>query len=940
MPHIDCKIKSRLASGFSAHSDSPNCTDMKNFSEIAATTLIALAALWTLSGCQDQGATGGETIVTSSYPAELPLGQLPDGVAPTHYAIDLTLVPEADGFDGVVVIDISVTTSLDHIFLHAEELDLQKITLHSGADLIGAVVASQEGKDGETRLTLPQVIEPGAYQLRFEYRAAYSTQLDGIYKVMEKGEAYLTSQMETISARRAMPSFDEPRFKVPFDITITALQEDVVVTNTPVKFAVSAGEGLVTYEFEQTKPLPTYLLAFVVGPYDVKEGAPIAPRGKRTDPIPLRAIATKGNGEKTQEMLAVTQAIVHKFEDEFDAPYPYAKLDLIAVPDYAFGAMENAGAIVFREKFLLIDDQSSFEARRSAIGVLAHEVAHQWFGDLVTPVWWNDAWLNESFATWASAKGAGAAAVGYGFELSGRKNGMYVMTVDQRPSVRPVRLPILSNNDIVNAFDYISYAKGSAVLGMFENYIGPDTFREGVRLHFERHAFGVATFDDFVASLADGTQHQEIIGAFNSFILQPGLPIIDFEVNCEAGASRVRARQKRFSVLGADEVEPQQWQIPICYRTDAGESCVLMTEEEQSFELGDHCPTYFMPNAEAYGYYRWSVDPTSLEKMMASFDKLSELEGASVANNQKAWFDAGLVSFGQLVETSRAFLANDSATIAASPLGLLGTVSRHAVDEENEAAMRALLLDLLGPKMKETGLYANTPADQADPTGVANLRKTLAGMLAFVARDEALRAELNDLGKAALSFGGAEQGLAVEVVGIRHLALAVAAQENGKAYSDALLAAFKGSDDGNFRADILYALAHIDDPEHLRSILDEVTLAEWTRQNESSQLVDNALLYSQAREVAWAWLSEEDHVTQLALRLPNFARGGVARLGNDVCDAEGREAYIALMEANYDVLDGAPREVAQGVEKINHCLALKEAIRADVDAYLSARANL
>ncbi|TNE57346.1 MAG: M1 family peptidase [Alphaproteobacteria bacterium] len=907
----------------------------KNQIILSVLALIILVAAWAFFQSPDEEAPQFVAAAEAGYPEALPHGQLPDGVAPTHYALDLTLVPEADGFDGLVVIDIEVTTALDHIFIHAEELDLQQVTLFEGAALVGDVEAVQEGKDGETRLTLPRVIEPGNYQLRFEYHANYSSELDGIYKVTENGEAYLTSQMETISARRAMPSFDEPRFKVPFDITITALAEDQVVTNTPIKASTPLSDGLVRYEFAQTKPLPTYLLAFIVGPYDVMEWDAIAPHGARSTPIPLRAFATRGNGEKTKAMLAVTEAIVHRFEDEFDASYPYAKLDLIAVPDYAFGAMENAGAIVFREQLLLIDDQSSFDAHRGGVGVLAHEVAHQWFGDLVTPYWWNDAWLNESFATWASAKGGAAAAPDFGFEQSGRKNGMYVMGADQRPSVRPVRLPIQSNDDIVNAFDYIAYAKGSAVLGMFENYIGAETFKSGVQLHFDRYAFGVATFDDFVGSLADGTGHPEIVDAFNSFILQPGLPIVDFEVDCEAEEPGFTARQKRFTVLGAEAVAPQTWQIPICYRTDAGESCVLMTEEEQRFELGESCPSYFMPNAGAYGYYRWSLDRASLDKMMSSFDAFSSLEGASVANNLQAWFNAGEASFDQLVGMSRVFATHSDATIAGAPIGILTTVAYRGVDVENEATMATLLVDLYGDKLKEVGLYANTAADAADPTGMSALRKSLTTLMAFVAKDAAVRDELKAMGELAIGFQGRSEGLPVEAVGIRYLALAVAAQENGQEFVDALEATFKDSKDGGLRSNILYALAHVEDPDLAYALLEEVTLAEWTRQNESTAFVGYALANDKIRDASWAWLSEGDHLKKMALRLPNFARGNVARLGSGACDVDGRDAYKALMEANYDVLDGGPREVAQGIEKINHCIALKEAIHNDVNAYLS-----
>ncbi len=429
------------------------------------------------------------------------------------------------------------------------------------------------------------------------YQAAYSPSLDAIYQVKESGRSYLFSQMEPIAARMALPSFDEPLFKTPFDITIITAAKNKVVTNTAEVSRKTLNNGWIKRTFATTEPLPTYLLAFAVGEFDIVEWTALPPTSVRDFAVPLRGIAAQSKGEKIRFALANTQAIVEALERYFGTPYPYSKLDLIAAPDFS-GAMENAGAIVYSEFLLLMEENAPLTQLRAYGEVHAHELAHQWFGNLVTPKWWDDIWLNEALATWISYKAAQQWRPELEFDRTLIEGAQWAMQVDARSAARQIRNPIDSNGDIMNAFDGITYQKGGGVLQMFENYVGKAAFRKGVQLHMQRFAHGTADINDFLKSIADGSANAAVIPAFESFLYQSSVPEVNIEVQCAAEKPALQITQTRYVPLGVQAGEKQRWQIPLCYKTDRVEDCELITKLAQTVAL-DHCPQWVMPNRDA-----------------------------------------------------------------------------------------------------------------------------------------------------------------------------------------------------------------------------------------------------------------------------------------------------------------------------------------------------
>ncbi|MDX2224836.1 MAG: M1 family metallopeptidase, partial [Rhodospirillaceae bacterium] len=440
---------------------------------------------------------------TAAAETDFPAGQLPQSATPRHYKLDLTILPDQDRFSGKVAIDVTLHAPSRLIWLHGQDLTVERAAVtDAGGSTLAATYEEIAGSSGVVRLSLPREIAAGPVRIEIAYSGPFNRNLEGLYRSDEGGDSYAFTQMEPIFARLAFPSFDEPRFKTPFDTSITVRDSHVAITNAPETKVEALDNGLKRITFATSKPLPTYLVAFAVGPLDVVDWAPVRATALRDTPIPLRGITARGKGKQIEYALANTEALLLELEDYFDIAYPYEKLDLVAATDFAAGAMENAGAIFYREPLMLLDERSSLNQKRLYALVHAHELAHQWFGNLVTPAWWDDIWLNEAFATWMENKTAHAWDPQGEYGRLNQTGALSAMGTDSWRSARQIAQPILSNDDIANAFDTITYEKGGGVLSMFERYYGEETFRRGVTHYLEKFRWGVATSKDFFQSIA------------------------------------------------------------------------------------------------------------------------------------------------------------------------------------------------------------------------------------------------------------------------------------------------------------------------------------------------------------------------------------------------------------------------------------------------------
>ena len=451
--------------------------------------------------------------------------RLDETVKPKHYRLSLRIDPEAEYFFGKVEIEVLLGKDTHSVVLHAQNLIFERVEIFDGSQHSSAQVRPLDN-DGTISVDATSMIGPGLVTLSFSYRAPLAKGLEGIYKVVDEGQSAVFTQFEAIAARRAFPCFDEPGFKALFDVQLIVPSQFQAISNTIELDSISDKAGLTTHRFATTKPLPTYLIVFAVGQFDVVESVPVRASKLRDRPIPLRGIAMRGKGEQLEIAMRYTEPLVLAEEEYFGIAYPFDKLDVIAVPDFGAGGMENAGAITYDENYVLMLEDTGIEDRREFLSIHAHEIAHHWFGNLVSPKWWDDLWLNESFASFMESKFAHMIQPGWQFETDVMLGAHEAMLIDQIKSVRRIHEPVNSVDSISAAFDEITYQKGAAILAMAENEMGEETFRNTVRSFLKERAHGTMTTEDFLNVLERkaGTAAAQLV---RKGISETGVPISD-----------------------------------------------------------------------------------------------------------------------------------------------------------------------------------------------------------------------------------------------------------------------------------------------------------------------------------------------------------------------------------------------------------------------------
>ena len=864
--------------------------------------------------------------VSATEPSESPVpeGKLPEGVRPTSYRLSLEVVPSRETFSGTAMITIELDEPSALIWMHGERLDLKSVYATHATTRIEATW-EQKTSDGVARVAFHEPLPAGRSTLHFEYTAPFDTPLRGLYRVQSGGETYAFTQFESISARLAFPCFDEPRFKAPFELTLTVPADHFAASNTPVDRAVALPDGLQRIHFLPTPPLPTYLVALAVGPFDVVAGGTIPPNEGRPYPIPLRGIAARGRGPLLQYALDHAAEFVEALERYFGSPYPYRKLDLVAVPDFAAGAMENVGLITFREWLLLLDIERATEGQRRAFAyVMAHELAHQWFGNLVTMPWWDDIWLNESFATWMGDKVVHELHPEYRSDLSSLASAHRAMELDSLTSARSIRQPITSNHDIKNAFDMITYQKGGAVLSMFERWMGAENFRDGIRLYLQRHQGGTATSSDLLAAL-DQTSASEVTPPFLSFLTQPGVPLLvsDGDTPCESGARRVSIAQERYLPIGSTGSPEATWQIPLCIRHANGATCDLLRDARDEIELPG-CPAWWMPNDRGAGYFRFSMsrgDWTALRTK--GFATLSDAGKQAVADSLYAGFAGGLLEVEDLLPWFSRFVASPLRQVASGPMSALRFMMVEASSPQTQPKIRAYAGRLYRPRYRRLGWRAK----QGESSDTKLLRGTVVEFMVMDVRDRKARARAAGLGRAYIGYGAKPNPNAVDPQ-LANLALATAVQEGDSGLFDHLLILLETSTDATMRNRIIAALAHAEAPALSQRAL-ELALDSKLRLNEISVVLGIQLRNPKTRDRAWAWLQE--NFDAFAERTGHAQAGNAPWYTASLCAREAADEVQAFFEPRVASLAGGPRNLAGAVEAIQLCAAKADAHRAAVD---------
>ncbi|NND36620.1 MAG: M1 family peptidase, partial [Gammaproteobacteria bacterium] len=406
-----------------------------------------------------------------------PDGKLPDNVRPLAYRLDLLLDPRRDDFSGRVEIDMQLDDPADRIWMHGHELAVSAAGVRMGDGRAMAAVYEEQEGSGVASVSFAERLPAGEFTLHLEYSAAFNRNLAGLFKVEEQGEAYVLAKSESIQARRFLPSFDEPGLKATFEISLTVPAGYAAISNGPETGRRPAGSGMERVFFATTGPMSTYLLSLAVGPFDVVKRAAIPPNDVRSREIPLRGVARKGRGSDMRYILDITPRMLEIFEQQLQQPYPFEKLDIVAAPQWPSGATELSAAITYREQRVLLGDNPAPGARLSLLRVHAHELSHMWFGNLVTPPWWDDLWLKEGFTSWSEPVILALFEPDGGHDIDGVVEAISAMRQDSLASTRAIREPITNNSTIRNAYDSITYSKSVGVIHMVDRYFGSADFR-------------------------------------------------------------------------------------------------------------------------------------------------------------------------------------------------------------------------------------------------------------------------------------------------------------------------------------------------------------------------------------------------------------------------------------------------------------------------------
>ena len=895
---------------------------------------IALIAVLSIAACDAQAPKKSETpsaepSVSDTSDANAPLGQLGNAVVPTHYALNLTIRPDLPRYHGTVRIDVTLSTARQTIYLHGKDLNVTgaKAELADGNAVVGTYV--QVTPIGVARLSFPRELSPGKATLVLDFDAAFNDTPNGLTRQLDNGEQYAWTQFEAISARRAFPCFDEPGFKTPFDITIDARPTDQVISNTmPATDVVLSGVKRVT--FATTAPLPTYLVVMAVGPYDVVDGPAIPASKLRDHPLVLRGVTVKGKGDQIRYALANTAPIVATLEDYFARPFPFPKLDLIAPPNFAAGGMENAGAITYAERLILLDEHASLQQKRSFNLTHTHEISLQWFGDLVTPKWWNDIWLNESFATWMGNKTATTLfpAGEYGRETL--RDEMEVMDDDALSSARSIRQEIKDTGDIFNAFDGLTYSKGGGVLAMFESYLGEDKFRDGVRHHIDRFAGATADVHDFMESIAQGSGKPEIVPAFETFLNQPGVPLVRMHASCENNKTSIELSQSPYG--RTSDKDARIWHVPVCLRDLNGKTstCVMLDQPSQKLSLITRCTTAWMPNAGGAGYYRFALSAEEWKSLLAHIDTLTPAEQISTLHSLRAAFRAGETD-GATYATALGHLSATGAWDVVEVAGLFLTEVRgDLLDEKAVPAFRTKLRALLGPRMAKIGL---TPKP-GEPTGTTLLRAKLAEVLVKEAQDPATVSALASKGFAYLKAPGAGGDSTSLPPDLRATALWAAVNSGGAQAARDAMAAIKASGDQQFRTDAAIALTAARDDDAVKEV-DAFIVAGALRLREGRSYMRALFLDPERRDAALTWL--KTNFTALVAPMPVEGRARFVSYGEHLCSPEAHKSVDDFFKPMVPQLAGSARILANALEAIDRCTSWRTAKGSEISAYYKAK---
>ncbi|MBC7881773.1 MAG: M1 family metallopeptidase [Anaerolineae bacterium] len=645
-------------------------------------------------------------------------GQLPKTVVPESYSITLAPDPKTLQFVGSETIDIDVRKPTRTIILNALNLEIPEAKL---ADLGLAATIKIDNEKQTATFTFPQEIAQGKHKLALSFKGKAGSQAEGIYYVRyqtDRGEKVLFgTQMEATDARRMFPNWDEPVFRARFALTVKVPSNFMAVSNMPIVEEKSLGTNLKQVRFQETPSMASYLVVLVAGELAAIED--------EVDGVKMRVVTTAGKQETGRYALNSLKKILPFYNDYFGQKFPLPKLDMIAIPGGFGGAMENWGGITYNETALLFDPaNSSQQTKERVFIVVAHEVAHQWFGDLVTMAWWDNLWLNEGFASWMEAKATAQFNPTWNTWLRYDAPKQEAMDSDARSTTHPIQQPVRDPAEAAGAFDEITYQKGGAVIRMFETYLGEEKFRAGIRSYMAAHQYGSTTTADLWASLQQASGAD--VGAIAaSWTEQPGFPVVVVDGTCSAGKRRVKLSQERFTI-DDPKADPLGWQIPITYTTavDATPQTYLLKDKSAMID-GGNCDTPLKLNAGNTGYYRVQYSTALQQQLKDQFALFPLTDRLNLLSDSWALVKANRSSTKDYLNLAQGVRDETDLALWSQVLGTLSAIDNIQIDQPGRPAFQSYGRDFLANLYKRLGWDAKPD----EPETTALLRSKMLTLL-------------------------------------------------------------------------------------------------------------------------------------------------------------------------------------------------------------------
>jgi alanyl aminopeptidase len=843
------------------------------------------------------------TVLLLAVPALASAGEhvrLGTDIVPTRQEVRLKLDPRIDTYSGSVRIELDVRRAGAPLRVHAEEMTIVR------AAVDGAEAAHAGGPDSTLVVTPVRPLAAGGAVLTIDFTNEYDRRAVGLYK-MTQGDGYLYTQFEPIDARKAFPCFDEPGFKIPYQLTVEIPAGFDAVSNTP-DVAGPENDGWKEVRFAQTRPLPSYLVALVVGKLAF---VPIEGLG-----VPGRVVTVRGQEHLAKLATGMTPPLLKAAEAYFGTPYPYEKLDLIAVPEYWPGAMEHPGAVTFSDGILLLDEANATPSQRRLLArVNAHELAHMWFGDLVTMAWWDDLWLNESFADWLGDKLADQVHPDLEVGLSELQTVQDTMSGDRRAASLPIRRPVEDPNDTLRSVGLVYY-KGKSVLGMFERWLGPARFREGVQLYLRENAWRNATSDRLWDAL-DRTAKSDVSKALATFVDQAGLPLVSVE---RLGGGRVRISQRRYARAGT-ELPPQTWKVPVSLRLADGEGSrvetVMLDGPSSDVTLGSAEIPWVFPNAGGAGYYRWDVAAADLDDLAAHAGaRLTPGERVAFLGNLAALLDAGRVDGARYLKVLAPFGSDPEPEVLKAALAALPKLELTFHDETTRTGFAAYVRSTFGPALDRFGLEPRA----GEPASVTTLRPDLLLALGEHGEDERV------LRFASAGARSVLRGETAVPASLLDAVLRLHALNGDEALFAEYRRRFEAAATPAERSRYLSAIGGFRDPAVRAQAL------AWSlglRPNEMGALVFAFRGSRAGRDQVFEWTRA--NLEAILGRVPPLFHASLSNLAAG-CEQE-RVEQAQRMFAERKV-EGADRELTKVGEQVEECVALRSRESGSVGAYL------